>query len=184
MTLFQPPQPPGELPAYRPTAAPPVPMGGPAQAPLQPLFPVPAPPPGTAPYQRQDWWTPVPIAPRPKRDWSGTDRVTSVILLSFALVGGILGVVTALVLPTATAAVYAGRGEDFVESGGSGHALALLLWSHVTLFVVVLVATIVLLRRRRVAFWVPLVGGVFAAVIFWIVVVSYAIADHTMRYVA
>jgi hypothetical protein len=52
------------------------------------------------------------------------------------------------------------------------------------LFAVVVAVTVLLLRRRKPAFWAPLTAGFIAAIVYWIVVVSYAIADHTMRYVA
>lgn len=135
-----------------------------------------------APYQRQDWT--VPPVVRPRRDWSGVDRVLSITLLGLGALGFLIGVATAILLPLGMHSVYDQRGETFFESSGSGHALALLLWSHVVLFVAAVGITVLLLRRRVVAFYVPLAAGLIAAVVFWVVVISYLVADHTMTYVA
>ena len=108
----------------------------------------------------------------------------SITLLALGAVGFLVGVATAILLPLGIHSVYDQRGETFFESSGSGHTLALLLWSHVLLFIAATGITVLLLRRRVTAFYVPLVAGVVAAVIFWAVAISYLVADHTMTYVA
>jgi Family of unknown function (DUF6264) len=176
VTLFQPPEPPSELPSYG--GIPPVPGQG---------FPTPAVP---APYVRQQWPTDPwaqqlrPAPPLPPRETWRADRVVSIVFLALGLLGAIIGVATAILLPVETEALYQRRGEGFFESSTAGHLLTGLLVSHVVLFVAALAITIPLLRRRKHAFYVPLIAGVIACVIYWVVLLGYVTADHTMRFVA
>jgi hypothetical protein len=48
-----------------------------------------------------------------------------------------------------------------------GVAQAVILVSHLVLYAVALVLTIILLNRRVIAFWVPLAAGVLAALIMF-----------------
>lgn len=105
-------------------------------------------------------------------------------LLSLGLIGAIVGVATAVLLPIGTEAVYVRRGEGFFESSGSGHWLLVLLWSHVLLFAAAVAIAVPRLRRRRTAFYAPLIAGAIAAIVYWTVLLLYLVADHTMRYVA
>jgi hypothetical protein len=161
VTLFQPPEPPSELPVD-----------------------------GVAPYVRQQWpvepwpqqWRPTPPPP-PREAWK-VDRVVSIVFLALGLIGATVGVVTAVLLPIGTQAVYLQRGQGFFESSRSGHWMLGLLWSHVLLFAASVAITIPLLRVRRPAFYVPLIAGAIAGIVYWVVLIAYLTADHTMRYVA
>ncbi len=165
VTLFQPPEPPSELPPYRVAPVPPA-------------------------YVRQEWpgepwlqpWQPPP--PPPPRDTWKIDRVVSIVFLALGLIGTITGVLTALLLPIGTQVAYERRGEGFFESSSSGHWLQALLWIHVLLFIAAVAITVPLLRRRTAAFYVPLIAGAIAGIVYWVVLVTYLAADHTMRFVA
>jgi Family of unknown function (DUF6264) len=173
VTLFQPPEPPSEIPSFGGTPP------APGYAPIPP-----------APYVRQQWPTdpwgqPLrPAPPLPPRETWRADRVISIVFLALGLLGAATGVATAILLPLGTESLYERRGEGYFESSSAGHLMTGLLVSHVLLFLVALVITIPLLRRRKRAFYVPLIAGAIAAVIFWVVLLSYITADHTMRYVA
>lgn len=156
MTLFQPPEPPSELPPY-------VRREWPGEPWLQPWQPPPPPPP------RETW---------------KTDRVVTVVFLALGFIGAATGILTAVLLPIGTEAVYRQRGEGFFESSSSGHWMLGLLWSHLLLFLAAVAISVPLLRRRKPAFYVPLVAGAIAGVIYWVVLIAYVTADHTMRFVA
>jgi hypothetical protein len=50
----------------------------------------------------------------------------------------------------------------------------------VVLFLAALGVSILLLVKRRVAFWVPLVAGAVAAIIFWVVLFSLVFGDQAL----
>jgi hypothetical protein len=52
-------------------------------------------------------------------------------------------------------------------TGGTGAAPAVLIVSHVILYLIAIGGSLPLLITKRVAFWVPLACGIIAAVVFW-----------------
>ena len=63
-------------------------------------------------------------------------------------------------------------------SGSVGPAPAVLLISHIVLFLLAVGLSIPLLvRGKSVVFWIPLTIGVVAAIIFWVTVSSVFLSD-------
>ena len=52
--------------------------------------------------------------------------------------------------------------------------------SHVVLFLAAVGVSIPLLVKRRLAFWVPLVAGAIAAIVFWGVLISLIFSDQAL----
>jgi hypothetical protein len=61
-------------------------------------------------------------------------------------------------------------------SGDAGAAPAVLIVSHVVLYLLAL-SSIALIIKRRVAFWLPLAAGVVAAIIFWSTLTAVLMSD-------
>ena len=196
---FDPPVPPTAPPA--PPVAPPAPPAPPAPevpqygeyAPIAPANPygvpvssapsAPAAPQYGAPaYGAPAYGTPAYGAPayapaKPKR------RVWDVVLTSILLVLGLFGLLAAL----AYAAIFADPGllsqtlqkQGYGGFAGSvGAAPAVLAVSHIVLFLLAAGLSIpLLIRGKIVVFWIPLVIGVIAAIIFWVVVISVIASD-------
>jgi len=110
-------------------------------------------------------------------------RTWDVVLTSILLVLGLFGTVAAL----GYAAIFAT--PDLLDqtmatqgysgfAGNVGNAPAVLLISHIALYLLALGLSIPLLVRGKVVvFWIPLTIGVVAAIIFWAVVISVFTSD-------
>jgi hypothetical protein len=161
VTLFQPPEPPTQVPAWRPP---------------EPRVVVPLPPGLWQPLST----FPPPQAPRPKGYYRRVDVGFTIALCALGVVGAVIAVLTAVLLPTALAAASV----DFFEAAASSRAMTWMLWGHLVLLAVTIGCSILLLRRKRTAFWLPLAAGLVAAVGYWIVVAGYLAADHSGTFVA
>jgi hypothetical protein len=62
-------------------------------------------------------------------------------------------------------------------NGDVGAAPAVLIVSHVVLYLLALGSAIPLMIMRKVAFWAPLAAGVIAAIIFWSTVIAVVASD-------
>jgi hypothetical protein len=62
-------------------------------------------------------------------------------------------------------------------NGSVGSAPAILIISHVVLYLLALGVGLPLLITRHVAFWAPLAAGVIAAIIFWSTIISVMLSD-------
>lgn len=101
----------------------------------------------------------------PRRTW---DLVLTIILLVLGLIGMIAGVGYGLIFLNPELLNEALRqsryGTPTIDPRGPGMVI---IASHVILYVIALGVSILLLVKRKVAFWVPLVAGVVAAFFFW-----------------
>jgi hypothetical protein len=61
--------------------------------------------------------------------------------------------------------------------GDPGAAPLVLVASHVILYVIAAGLSILLLVKKKIAFYVPLVAGVIAAIIFWTAIVMVMASD-------
>lgn len=159
-------------PGYTPPAAAPVASEPVPPAPDQPAWAAP-PQPVQAPYGAQSW-TPTPTA-RPRRTW---DVVLTIVLLALGLIGTGLALLYAGILrdPTLLDEAFRSQGRgDF--TGTVGSAPTIIAVSHVVLFLLAIGLSILFLVKRRIAFWIPLVIGVIASVLFWGVLVSVIMTD-------
>jgi hypothetical protein len=162
-------------------AVPPAPTGQPAPAvPPAPSFTygaeqpaAPAAPPVVQPapaYGVPAYGTPVygaPVAPTGRRTW---DLVLTIILFVMAVIGAGLGIFYGVIFLTpglfAEVLGQQGYGTPSIATEGPG---AVIVISHLLLFVLGVGIGILLLVKKKVAFYAPLAAGVIAAIIFWVV---------------
>ena len=119
-------------------------------------------------------------APQQARRTKTADVTITCILLTLGLFGMLTGIATGTTLGPALQQEYAKYGLTF--TGGArlpGIELALAI-SHVALFLAALGISIPLMVKRRTAFWVPLVAGVIAAIIFWVLIISLIAGDPAL----
>ncbi|MBI5162064.1 MAG: hypothetical protein HY996_11740 [Micrococcales bacterium] len=119
-------------------------------------------------------WTAGP-AGRPRRTW---DVVLTVVLLALGLVGTGIALVYAGLFsdPAVLDEVFRQQGRGGF-SGRAGAAPAVIVVSHLALLVIAVGLSILFLLKRLVAFWIPLVAGVIAAVVFWSALISIVLSD-------
>ena len=135
-----------------------------AAAPTPPAYGGPSYPPSYAPPVRK------------RRTW---DVVLTSILLVLGLFGMLAGVGYAAIFATPDlldqTMASAGYGGF---AGNVGAAPAVLLISHIALYLLALGLSIpLLIRGKVVVFWIPLTIGVVAAIIFWATVFSVILSD-------
>jgi hypothetical protein len=158
-------------------AVPPAPVVPPAPSftyggPEQPAAPA-APPvaqPAAPAYGVPSYGAPVygaPAAPTGRRTW---DLVLTVILFVLAVIGAGLGIFYGVVFLNqallAQVLAQQGYGYPAIATEGPG---AVIVISHLVLFVLGVGLGIFLLIKKKVAFWAPLAAGIIAAIIFWVV---------------
>jgi hypothetical protein len=114
---------------------------------------------------------------RRRKTW---DLVLTIVLLALGLFGMLIGLVYAAIFadPATLDAVFEQQGLNGFN-GEVGAAPAVISVSHVLLYLVALGGSIPLLIGKRVAFWLPLVAGVIAAVIFWATLIGVFLSDPT-----
>jgi hypothetical protein len=102
---------------------------------------------------------------RKRRTW---DVVLTVILYVLGLIGASLGVTYGVMFsdPDLLRDVLAQQGYPGFDAQ-PGAVPAVLVISHVVLYLLAIGGSIPLLISKRVAFWGPLAAGVVAAIIFW-----------------
>ncbi|HEX7834583.1 MAG TPA: DUF6264 family protein [Pseudolysinimonas sp.] len=147
---------------------PPVPRYG-EYAPSGYVAPEPVQPYGAASYPPQ------PMTGRRRKTW---DLVLTCVLLAVGLFGMLAGVGYGALFgdPVLLDQGFQQQGLDGFN-GTVGAAPAILIISHVVLYLLALGVALPLLITRHVAFWAPLGAGVIAAIIFWATVVSVMLSD-------
>jgi len=94
------------------------------------------------------------------------DRILSIALLAFGLYNVITGVVQFRDLGAMLNQVYELQGVGtYSETALTGALSTVIVVSQVVIYLVTLFVTMSLLRRGKLAFWVPLVGGALAGLI-------------------
>ena len=181
------PVPPQQPPAPPAPPVPPVPQYG-EYAPAGYVPPQPAPgfeaaaaaaqPYGTPQYPGQPFGAasyPAQPGARQRKTW---DLVLTSVLLALGFFGMLLGVFYGVTFtdPAALDTVMKQQGYSGFN-GSAGAAPAVLIGSHVVLYLIALGVSIPLLVRRRVAFWLPLAAGVLAAIIFWVTLFAVLLSD-------
>jgi len=180
-------------PMSDPDATPPGPPAPPAP-PVPPVPPVPqygeyAPAGYVAPQPVAGPPEPMPAQPQPygaasypqqpvvkgRRMW---DVVLTVILLVMGLFGMMAGVAYGIIFtdPALLDDAFTQQGLSGFN-GDVGAAPAVLIISHVVLYLLALGSGIGLLLKRKVAFWATLAAGVIAAIIFWGTVIAVVASD-------
>jgi hypothetical protein len=157
-----------------PPAVPPAPSftyGGPEQ-PAAPAAPPVAQPAAPA-YGVPAYGAPVygaPVAPTGRRTW---DLVLTVILFVMAFIGAGLGIFYGVIFLNqsllAEVLSQQGYGYPSIPTEGPG---AVIVISHLLLLVLGVGIGIVLLVKKKVAFYAPLIAGVIATTVFWVVAIQ------------
>lgn len=114
-----------------------------------------------------------------RRTW---DLVLTCILLVLGLFGMGIGLIYAAMFsdPAMVRDVF---DEAYRQSGLGGWngtvgaAPAVIAISHIGLYVLALGVSILLLVKKRIAFWVPLTAGVIAAIVFWGSLMGIVLSD-------
>ena len=187
-----PPVPPAPTYTYgQPAPAQPAPVQ-PAQ--VQPAPPAAPPRPQYGEYAPPGYVPPVPPQPQPgfpayaasvpapggrrRRTW---DVVLTIVFLVLGLFGTALGLMYAAILSTPGLLDEALRAQGYGGfSGEVGAGATIIAVSHIALYLVAVVLSIVLLVKRFIAFWVPLAAGVIAAIIFWATLMGVLLSDPNL----
>jgi hypothetical protein len=102
---------------------------------------------------------------RRRRTW---DLVLTIVLLVMGFFGMLIGLLYAGIISDPALMDQLFQQQNLGDFDGSvGAAPAVIIASHVILYLGVLGGSIPLLISKRVAFWLPLAAGVIAAIIFW-----------------
>ncbi|MBX3194950.1 MAG: hypothetical protein KF727_07625 [Microbacteriaceae bacterium] len=109
------------------------------------------------------------VAPQqPGRTRKTWDLVLTVVLYVLGLFGMLIGVFYGFVFSDPAMLNQALQQQGYGPiTGGTGAAPAVLIASHVILYLIAIGGSLPLLISKRVAFWVPLACGVIAAIVFW-----------------
>ena len=143
----------------------------------QPQQPYSAQPYSAQPYSAQ------PYGQQPgQRPLRTGDMITSIILLAVGFFATIYATLNALSLTMQFQLLYEDNGisGNYEPSVGSSVATVVIIASHVILLAVAALVTVTLIRKRRVSFWVPLVAGVLAFVIFFGSVLAVVLSDANL----
>jgi len=116
----------------------------------------------------------------PPRKSHTADVVVTCILLAFGLIGAGIGALIAAVLDASLRQESAKYGVAYEAPASLGGVQIVIVVSHVILYLVALGVSIPLMIKRRIAFWVPLVAGVIAALIFWIALIVLITGDTSL----
>lgn len=123
---------------------------------------------------------PAPVAPgaRVRKTW---DLVLTCILLVLGLFGMLIGVVYGLLFTDTQLLSDALAQQGYPGfSGDAGAAPAVLIISHIALYLLAVGISIPMLLQRRIAFWVPLTIGVIAAIVFWSTLTGVLLSDPNL----
>src|ERR1700710_1485749 len=123
-------------------------------------------PTGQTPPPEQVPQGPYYVTPPVKRNAKVGDIVVTVILLVFALIGTLLAVLEVVELPHSMPSAYAQYGVAYSAPADLGVLSWVIIVSHIVLFLAAVGISIPLLVKHRLAFWVPLMFGIVAAVLF------------------
>ncbi len=157
------------------------PAGAAAEAPPQASPSYQTPPayqtPGT--YQSYPAVTPSAYQPlTPQRKSKTADVAVTSVLLALGAIGTLVALFTAFSLGDVLGAEYRHYGLVYAGAPASVQGIgAVLAISHGVLYLAALGIAIPLLVKRRIAFWVPLVAGVLAAIVYWGSIIAVIAGD-------
>ena len=127
-------------------------------------------------------YTAVPPPAPSQRPLRRGDTIASAILLAFAFLSTVYTVLSALALEDSLRQLYSmyGGEGDYEPTSSVGVARATLIASHVILFAVAVLVTLALVRARRISFWVPLVAGAIAGIVFFATIAALVLGDPAL----
>jgi len=171
-----------ELPPIprRPTPIEPAPAPPPASWPPAAAPPVaPAPPVGYV--QAGGYSSAIPSSALTGRRRHVADIVVSSILLFFGLLGAAGAGVTAAILPSAMQQQYDDYSLGTFEPTADFTVIQHSLWiGCLVLFLAALGLTVMLIVKKRLSFYVPLIAGVVTTLLYWILVIAALVADPAL----
>lgn len=141
-----------------------------------------SPEPAAQVYQREVWTAP-PRPPKPKPTGPRDGTLTTV-LLGLSLIGTLVGVTTGAIINALLRAAYEAQGLAYFETTSTATAQLAMIVSHILLFGISAVVAILLRKRKRTSFYVPLAAGVVAAILYWTLLIMIVAGNHDMRTVA
>ncbi len=133
------------------------------------------------PPAAQDHSVPTYYAPPPvvRKTRTGDIAITSA-LLALGLIGMFVGLSSSVGLKAGIASEASKYGVTYDAPSNIAALGAVIAITHVVLYLAALGVSIPLMITRRIAFWVPLVAGVVAAIIFWAILFSLIASDQTL----
>ncbi|HEY4270126.1 MAG TPA: DUF6264 family protein [Galbitalea sp.] len=149
---------------YLPAGSPPPYQAPPAYQPdpSSPAFPV-AQQPVAGGYPASPYYQAAPTV----RTRKVADLVVTCVLLAIGFFGMLIGILATSGISESLANEYATHGLPYTAPAALPVVVTTIWISHVLLFLAAVGGSIPLLVKRRIAFWVPLVAGVVAAIVFW-----------------
>jgi hypothetical protein len=105
------------------------------------------------------------------------DVVATSILLTVGLFATLITVLIAVELPKSLAQEYSRYGIAYRQASDYGVLVGVLIISHVILYLVTVGVSIPLMIKRHLTFWVPLMTGIVAAIVFWAVLIGLLFGD-------
>jgi hypothetical protein len=118
---------------------------------------------------------PAPTTGRRRKTW---DLVLTIVLLVMGFFGMLIGLLYAGIISDPALMDQIFQQQNLGDFDGTvGAAPAVIIASHVILYLGVLGGSIPLLISKRVAFWLPLAAGVIAAIIFWSALAGVFLSD-------
>lgn len=109
-----------------------------------------------------------------RRTW---DLVLTIILLAVGLIGLVIGLLYAAVLADPVLFQQAMASQGMAVSVDTSGAALIIGVSHPVLYLVALGVSILLIVKKKIAFWVPLTAGVIAAIVFWGTLMAVLLSD-------
>jgi hypothetical protein len=114
----------------------------------------------------------------PQRKSRTADIAVTSVLLALGAIGTLVALFTASSLGDVLRAEYLRYGLVYGGAPASLQGLgAVIAISHGVLYLAALGIAIPLLLKRRIAFWVPLVAGVLAAIVYWGSIIALITGD-------
>lgn len=140
---------------------------------------------GAAPYGSPQYGA-VPYGAMPyggKRPVRTADAIVSIVLLVIGLIGVAIATLTATAggLDSYMQGGYdeAGLGT-YVPTAAQTVTQVFIIVSHVILYAISALVTILLIVKRKISFWVPLTAGVLATIAFWAALLVFMYTDPAM----
>lgn len=120
-----------------------------------------------------------PAGPRPLRTG---DMIASIVLLVVGFFSTLIAILNALTLTTQIQALYEENGLTgaYEPTVGATVAVIVIIASHLILLAIAAIVTALLIRKRKPSFWVPLVAGVLAFVIFFGAIIAVMLSDPAL----
>jgi hypothetical protein len=120
------------------------------------------------------------VAPPAVRPPRTGDVIATVILLTIGVFATLFVALISAALPQSLAAEYTHYGITYHQAADYGVLVGVMIASHVILILVAIGVSIPLMVRRHRTFWIPLMCGIVAAIVFWAILIALVLGDGTI----